>query len=75
MTVLKPESIKTTPQRSFSLRQTLSSVVLHTGMTLLALLFLAPLYLMLVYATHPDNGIYSGALWFGSEAVNNFNNL
>ena len=75
MTVLKPESIKTTSQRSFSLRQTLSSVFLHTGMTLLALLFLAPLYLMLVYATHPDNGIYSGALWFGSEAVNNFNNL
>ncbi|GGJ57662.1 carbohydrate ABC transporter permease [Deinococcus roseus] len=63
------------PRNAHKSSETLQSILLHILMTLGALLFIAPLYLMLVYATHPDNGIYSGALWFGSEAVNNFKNL
>ncbi|WP_245618242.1 carbohydrate ABC transporter permease [Deinococcus misasensis] len=74
----------TTPIRSTTVRKetsiykvtaTIQSVALHLTLTLLALLFLAPLYLMMVYATLPDNGIYSGAVWFGSEAAKNFQNL
>lgn len=64
-----------TPRPHQRTRNVLPAVGLHLLLTLGALLFLAPLYLMMVYATQPDNGIYSGAVWFGTEAVQNFQNL
>ncbi|WP_051964982.1 carbohydrate ABC transporter permease [Deinococcus misasensis] len=64
-----------TPRPRQRTQNVLPAVGLHLLLTLGAFLFLAPLYLMMVYATQPDNGIYSGAVWFGTEAVQNFQNL
>ena len=53
------------------------SVALHALLIPLALLFLAPLYLMVVFSTHPDSAIFSPAppLGFGGAFAENFRQL
>ena len=53
------------------------TVLLHLALFPLALLFLSPLYLMLVFSTHPESSIFSTVppLWFGGEFLKNFQGL
>lgn len=50
---------------------------LHLALIPLALLFLAPLWLMLVFSTHPETAIFSPnpPLWFGGAFAENFRGL
>ncbi|GGJ66969.1 carbohydrate ABC transporter permease [Deinococcus aquiradiocola] len=50
---------------------------LHAGLVPLALLFLAPLWLMLVFSTQPESAIFSPAppVWFGGAFLENFRGL
>ena len=63
--------------RSKAQQQRLQSILLHVVLVPLALLFLAPLYLMLVFSTHPESAIFSTTppLWFGSDFLDNFRGL
>lgn len=58
-------------------RNRVSSFWLHLALIPLALLFLAPLWLMLVFATHPETAIFSPnpPLWFGGAFRENFAGL
>jgi lactose/L-arabinose transport system permease protein len=50
---------------------------IHAVLLPLALVWLFPLWMMAVFATMPDQGIFSPRLelWFGSSFIDNFNNL
>ncbi|SMB97719.1 carbohydrate ABC transporter permease [Deinococcus hopiensis] len=63
--------------RRLHARRRLSTVLLHALLIPLALLFLAPLYLMAVFSTHPDSAIFSPAppLAFGNAFIENFKQL
>lgn len=54
-----------------------NTVLLHAVLIPLALLFLAPLWMMLVFSTHPETAIFSPAppLWFGGSFGENFRGL
>jgi lactose/L-arabinose transport system permease protein len=55
-------------------RQLLTTLGLHLLLTPLALLWLAPLYMMMVFATRPDFEIFSTPVpvFFGAHALENF---
>ncbi|WP_407571713.1 carbohydrate ABC transporter permease [Deinococcus altitudinis] len=63
--------------RSLAQQRRLQGFLLHLALIPLALLFLAPLYLMLVFSTQPESSIFSTLppVWFGSEFVKNFQGL
>lgn len=65
------------PQQSYRLQRRVQAVLLHVLLVPLALLFLAPIYLMLVFSTHPESMIFSPRppLWFGSAFGENFAQL
>ncbi|MBB6017372.1 carbohydrate ABC transporter permease [Deinococcus radiopugnans] len=50
---------------------------LHLALLPLALIFLAPLWIMAVFSTHPDSAIFSPSppLWFGGNFMENFRGL
>ncbi len=58
-------------------RRQLQAVLLHVLLIPLALLFLAPLWLMLVFSSQPDSAIFSTTppLWFGHAFLDNFRQL
>ncbi|MGF1764312.1 carbohydrate ABC transporter permease [Aliivibrio kagoshimensis] len=55
----------------------IKSVILHLMMLLMALLWLAPIWLMLVFSSHDESAIYASPppLGLGTEFINNFTNL
>jgi lactose/L-arabinose transport system permease protein len=55
----------------------IKSVILHLMMLLIALLWLAPIWLMLVFSSHDESAIYASPppLGLGTEFINNFTNL
>jgi lactose/L-arabinose transport system permease protein len=58
-------------------RRTLASIALHLLLTPLAILFLLPIYMMVIFATHPETAIFSPQvpLWFGGEFLTNLSQL
>ncbi|MDV6374660.1 carbohydrate ABC transporter permease [Deinococcus arenicola] len=58
-------------------RRRSSSVWLHLALLPLALIFLAPLWIMAVFSTHPETVIFSPnpPLWFGGAFMENFRGL
>lgn len=75
--MLSPETQPQFKQGSQRRQRRLQSVLLHILLIPLALLFLAPLWLMLVFSSHPDSAIFSPAppLWFGHAFLDNFRQL
>ena len=63
--------------RSKASRQLGRSVALHAFMLPLALLWLFPIWMMAVFSTMPDHGIFSPEiqLWFGQSFVDNVDNM
>ncbi|HEX2864933.1 MAG TPA: carbohydrate ABC transporter permease [Deinococcales bacterium] len=53
------------------------SVLLHLALTPLAVLFLLPIYMMVVFSTHPESAIFAtpAPLWFGREFLVNLKQL
>ncbi|UBV43680.1 carbohydrate ABC transporter permease [Deinococcus taeanensis] len=68
---------RTAPQRSRKARDRISATWLHVLLIPLALVFLAPLWMMLVFSTHPETAIFSPnpPLWFGGAFAENFRGL
>lgn len=62
---------------SLSQRRLGRSVLLHLALTPLALVWLFPLWMMIVFSTMPDNGIFSPGIELlpHGNFVDNFNNL
>lgn len=62
---------------SMQARDRRASFWLHLALVPLALLFLAPLYLMLIFSSHPETAIFSPnpPLWFGGAFRENFEQL
>ncbi|GGO34627.1 carbohydrate ABC transporter permease [Deinococcus humi] len=58
-------------------RRRTSAFWLHLALLPLALLFLAPLWIMAVFSTHPETAIFSPnpPLWFGGAFLENFRGL
>ena len=58
-------------------RQRLNAVILHALIAPMALVWLFPLWMMGVFATMPDYGIYAPGLsfWFGANFLDNLANL
>jgi len=58
-------------------RRRTSAFWLHLALLPLALLFLAPLWIMAVFSTHPETAIFSPnpPLWFGGAFMENFRGL
>lgn len=59
-------------------RQTrLHAIALHAILVPMAMIWLFPLWMMAVFATMPDNGIFSPGivLWFGTSLVDNLHRL
>lgn len=58
-------------------QQRLRAIGLHALLIPLALIWLFPLWMMAVFATMPDSGIFSSdlALWFGTSFFDNIRNL
>ncbi len=78
MTAIKPApSPAARPMRGKAARDRVSAVWLHLALIPLALLFLAPLWIMLVFSTHPETAIFSPnpPLWFGGAFRENFDGL
>lgn len=67
----------TTQPGGMRARERRSALWLHLALLPLALLFLAPLYLMLIFSTHPETAIFSPnpPLWFGGAFGENFTQL
>jgi lactose/L-arabinose transport system permease protein len=63
--------------RSKSTRQLGRSIALHAFLFPLALIWLFPIWMMAVFSTMPDHGIFSPEiiLWFSDSFVENFNNM
>lgn len=63
--------------RSKSARQLGRSIALHAFLFLLALIWLFPIWMMAVFSTMPDHGIFSPdiRLWFGGSFADNFDNM
>jgi lactose/L-arabinose transport system permease protein len=60
-----------------SARKRTGAFWLHLALLPLALLFLAPLWIMAVFSTHPETAIFSPnpPLWFGGAFLENFRGL
>jgi lactose/L-arabinose transport system permease protein len=58
-------------------RKRTSAFWLHLALLPLALIFLAPLWIMAVFSTHPETAIFSPnpPLWFGGAFMENFRGL
>lgn len=63
--------------RGVRARNRVSAVWLHLALLPLALIFLAPLWIMAVFSTHPETAIFSPnpPLWFGGAFMENFRGL
>ncbi|WP_375450401.1 carbohydrate ABC transporter permease [uncultured Devosia sp.] len=63
--------------KSKSSAELVRSIALHAVMTPLAVLWLFPLWMMAIFATMPDNGIFSPSIVLlpSTNFINNFNNL
>jgi lactose/L-arabinose transport system permease protein len=63
--------------KSRSAAKATRSIILHLVMTPLALIWLFPLWMMAIFATMPDNGIFSPniVLWPSGNFIENINNL
>ncbi|MBB3165108.1 lactose/L-arabinose transport system permease protein [Rhizobium laguerreae] len=63
--------------KSKSLSLLLRQIALHAALAPLALIWLFPLWMMFVFSTMPDNGIFSPdiVLWPSTNFVENFKNL
>lgn len=75
-TETQPRAVNPRPVNQRARRQG-QAVLLHVLLIPLALLFLAPLWLMLVFSSHPDTAIFSSTppLWFGHAFLDNFRQL
>lgn len=65
------------PTAGVKARRRLNAALLYVALVPLALLFLAPLWIMLVFSTHPETAIFSPnpPLWFGGAFGENFRGL
>lgn len=67
----------TTKMTSKSQRERTQSILLHLVLTPLAVVWLFPLWMMAVFSTMPDHGIFSPTiqLWFSDQFVANVQNM
>lgn len=63
--------------KSKSQSKTMQTVMLHVVLTPLAIVWLFPIWMMFVFSTMPDYGIFSPdiVLWPSTNFVENFKNL
>lgn len=73
----RPQVAAPTAPPGVRARNRVGAVWLHLALLPLALIFLAPLWIMAVFSTHPDSAIFSPnpPVWFGGAFMENFRGL